>query len=178
MWLDRGRLAHRFETVRHRNLSTRKLRRRSCSGRGAELRRLHRALLLDTRGHRWTCAVPLTALAAIAVSAAVSAALSPPALLIAFALLGSTCLLEGCAIRLFLLFRRFALLALAASRVAGRTIGAWRALAAFVARPLLTPLFTAALLAAPVAAETLILATFGAPAETIALAPVATLGPL
>ena len=176
MWLDRGRLAHRFETVRHRNLSTRKLRRRSCSGRGAELRRLHRALLLDTRGHRWIRAVPVAALAAIAT--AVSAALSPRALLIAFGLLGSTCLLERCAIRLLLLLRRSALLALAASRFALRTIRAWGPLAAFVARPLLTPLFTAALLAAAVAAEALILATFGAPAETIALAPVATLGPL
>ena len=92
--------------------------------------------------------------------------------MIAFPLFGSARRLRDVALGLPLLLRRFALLALAASRVAGRPIGAWVALAAFVARPLLTPL-----LAAPVATEALILATFGTPAETIALAPVATLGP-
>ena len=171
MWLDRGRLDHRFEALRRRDVNRRKFCRRSCGGRYAELRRLHRALLLDTRGHRRICAVLAATLGAVPT------ALPPPALVIVFALLGSTRLLRGRAIRLLLLLRRSALLALAASRVAGRTIGAWVALAAFVARPLLTPLFTA-LLAAPVATEALILATFGAPAETIAFSPVATLGPL
>ena len=97
--------------------------------------------------------------------------------MIAFPLFGSARLLRDVALGLPLLLRRFALLALAAPRVAGRSIGAWVALAAFVARPLLTALFTA-LLAAPVATEALILATLGAPAETIAFSPVATLGPL
>jgi hypothetical protein len=127
---------------------------------------VYRALLFVSSRRRRACAA----------LAAVPAALAPWALVIAFPLFGPARLLRDVALGLPLLLPSFALLALAASRVAGRSIGAWVALAAFVARPLLTPLFTA-LLAAPVATEALILATFGAPAESIAFSPVATLGP-
>ena len=164
MWLDRGRLAHRFEALRRRNVNRRKIRRRTRGGRCAELRRLQRALLCVSSRHRRACAA----------LAAVPAALAPWALVIAFPLFGPA--LRDVALGLPLLLRRFALLALAASRVAGRPIGACVALAAFVARPPLTPLVTV-LLAAPVATA-LIRATFGAPAESIAFSPVATLGPL
>ena len=148
---------------------------RSCVGRyGGQsgLRRLRRTLLA-ARCHRRVCA----ALPAIAVATAVSATLPPAARLIAVALFGSTRLLQCYAIRLLVLFGRFALLTLASSWVARRAIRALLVLSAFVARASLAALFIA-LFAAPVTSETLIRATFRAPAETITVTPLATFGPV